>query len=162
MEGFVLGTENVGSINRLLLHSSASHKASVCSNWLWIRSYWLKVSKINKYNKAVLYVWASKILTMQVLDTKRQNNKIANCCMINHRGSISLGCQRLFFTFYSKINKGVILKILMSVLKALWSTGAEMISCISAPWKAPVHFALYGSQEVKGKPLSETESDPTL
>lgn len=62
-KGWFLARRTLEALTRLLLHSSASHKASICSNWPWIRSYWLEVSKINKHNMAVLCVHTSKILT---------------------------------------------------------------------------------------------------
>lgn len=73
-KGWFLARRTLEALTRLLLHSSASHKASVCSNWPWIRSYWLEVSKINKHNKAVLYARTFKILTRCSMQ-KRQDKQ---------------------------------------------------------------------------------------
>lgn len=74
-KGWFLARRALEALTRLLLYSSASHEASVCSNWLRIRSYWLEVSKINKHNMAALCVHTSKNPD-QVLDrdnaTKQQ------------------------------------------------------------------------------------------
>lgn len=61
LRGLFLAVRNLDALTHLLLHSSARSKASVCSIWPWIISYWLEFNKINK--QEVLYVHASKSRT---------------------------------------------------------------------------------------------------
>lgn len=77
-KGWFLAHATSEALTHLLLHSSASHKASVCSNWLWIKSDWLEVSKINKHNKMVLCVRAQIQTPGQVFGTKREDDVRAN------------------------------------------------------------------------------------
>lgn len=113
--GLFLAVRNLEALTRLLLHSSARNKALVCSNWLWIISYWLEFNKINEHNKEVLYVCTSKSLTdaqYKKEKKKRQDGKIA--IVSGKTTKRKSDCHvKVFFDF--KISTSVILHSLMSV-----------------------------------------------
>lgn len=139
-------------------------------NWLWIRSYWLEVSKINEHNKAGTVCARKTPNPDQVLDTERQQNRQ----LLQDKPRWESRAVRVSFLllfFYVKINKSVILQSLVSVFKVLLvlqcgAQGADLMSCISAPWTdppPPLHVALCGSRErIRKKPHSQTESKATL
>lgn len=77
--GLFLAVRNLEALTRLLLHSSARNKALVCSNWLWIISYWLEFNKINEHNRRYCMCAHPKAWLMPSTKKKkkRQDGKIA-------------------------------------------------------------------------------------
>lgn len=159
-KGWFLARRMLEALTRLLLHSSASYKAPVCSNWLRIRSDWLEVSEINERSEAALCARASKILTRCSIQT---DNKIASVARWTEEGA-PVEAVRVFFCFYFKINKSVILQSLMLDFKVLaLQCGAQGQTCVSAPWTAPPStLPCMRAKRGSEKPRSETESKAAL
>lgn len=131
-----LARRTLEALTPLLLHSSASHKASVCSNWLWIKSYWLEVRKINKHNEAALCVYTSKSWP----GARYRNSKTTEQQLL--RGKLQMGhpfrLSRAFFLVF----------ILQSIKVSSWNWWqclryrcTTVNHSISSPWAALFHFA---------------------
>lgn len=162
-KGWFLARRTLEALTRLLLHSSASHKASVCSNWLWIRSYWLEVSKINKHNEVLLCVCTSKILTRCSI---QKGNKNSDCCRINHRGTTSLGCQSLFFVFILKSIKVSSCNYWCQCLRH-WPSrvengGGSDVLCFSTMDSSPPHCPVWEPRGDQKATLGDWEQSHTL
>lgn len=119
--GLFLAVRNLEALTRLLLHSSARNKALVCSNWLWIISYWLEFNKINEHNRRYCMCAHPKAWLMPSTKKKKKKRQDGKIAIVSRKTTKRKSDCHVRVFFYFKINTSVILQSLMSVGAEYWS-----------------------------------------